>query len=151
MRAHQIMTRPVITISPDASIIEAASIMLQRHISGLPVVDAAGQLVGIVTERDFLQRSKDDTARWLDVILGEASGQVTADQLHDRRVEDVMSKNAISVGVEAPVSEVTELMERHGVRRLPVVADGKVVGIVSVTDLLLALMRKTNRIPDPRA
>jgi CBS domain-containing protein len=53
--------------------------------------------------------------------------------------------------VEAPVSEVTEFMERHGVRRLPVVADGKVVGIVSVTDLLLALMRKTNRIPDPRA
>jgi CBS domain-containing protein len=151
MKAGDVMTTGAATVRPGTSLAEAARIMLDNRISGLPVVDAAGQLVGIVTERDFLQRSKDDTARWLDVILGEASGQVTADQLHDRRVEDVMSKNAISVGVEAPVSEVTELMERHGVRRLPVVADGKVVGIVSVTDLLLALMRKTNRIPDPRA
>ena len=74
MRAHQIMTRPVITISPDASIIEAASIMLQRHISGLPVVDAAGKLVGILSEGDFIRRSEIGTQRrrnrFLKLILG---------------------------------------------------------------------------------
>jgi CBS domain-containing protein len=150
MKAGDVMTTGAATVRPDTTLAEAARIMLDNRISGLPVVDAAGQLVGILTERDFLRRGTGDTARWLDVILNEASGQVTADQLHDRRVEDVMSKNAIAVGVETPVSEITELMEHHGVRRLPIVANGKVVGIVSVTDLLLALMRKTNRIPDPK-
>jgi CBS domain-containing protein len=148
MKAGDVMTTGAATIRPDASLAEAARIMLQHRISGLPVVDAAGKLVGVITERDFLRRGKDDTRRWLDALLGEASGQNTADQLNDRRVADVMSTDPITVGVETSVSEVTELMERHNVRRIPVIANDKVAGIVSVTDLLLALMRKTNRISD---
>ena len=63
MRAHQIMTRPVITVTPETTIVEAANIMLQRHVSGLPVTDAAGKLVGIVSEGDFIRRSEIGTQR----------------------------------------------------------------------------------------
>ena len=147
MKAGDVMTTGAATIRPDTSLAEVARIMLDNRISGLPVVDAAGRLVGIVTERDFL-RSGRDGRRWIDALLSEASGQATAKRLHDCLVEDVMSRNPISISVEAPVSEAMELMERHNVRRIPVIANDKVAGIVSVTDLLLALMRKTNRIPD---
>jgi CBS domain-containing protein len=74
MRAHQIMTRSVITIAPDATILEAAKTMLQHHVSGLPVVDAAGRLVGIVSEGDFIRRGEIGThrkrGRWLKFLLG---------------------------------------------------------------------------------
>ncbi|WP_052764098.1 CBS domain-containing protein [Microvirga massiliensis] len=148
MKAGDVMTTGAATIRPEASLADAARIMLDNRISGLPVVDSAGKLVGIITERDFLRRGKDDARRWLDILLDEASGQDTADQLNDRRVADVMSTDPLTVSVETSVSEITELMERHNVRRIPVVANDKVAGIVSVTDLLLALMRKTNRISD---
>ena len=81
MRAHQIMTRPVFTVLPEATILEAANLMLKRHISGLPVVDAAGKLVGIVSEGDYIRRSEIGTqrkrSRLLRFILG--SGQAATD------------------------------------------------------------------------
>ena len=101
MRAHQIMTRPVITILPDAPITEAASIMLQRHISGLPVVDAAGKLVGIVSEGDFIRRSEIGTqrrrGRFLKFILGP--GQAATDFVHEhgRRISEIMTRDPITV------------------------------------------------------
>ena len=74
MRAHQIMTRPVITVTPDTPIVEAANTMLQKHVSGLPVVDATGKLVGIISEGDFIRRSEIGTQRkrgqFLKFILG---------------------------------------------------------------------------------
>lgn len=76
--------------------------------------------------------------------MREANVQITAKQLHDRRVDEAMSRNPISVGVETPVDEVMELMERHGVKRIPVVRSGRVVDIVSRANLLQALMRKSN-------
>ena len=79
MRAHQIMTRSVVTVTPDATILEAANTMLQRHVSGLPVVDAAGKLVGIVSEGDFIRRSEIGTqrkrSRWLRFLLGAGEPQ----------------------------------------------------------------------------
>ena len=80
MRAHQIMTRPVVTVTPDATILEAANIMLQHHVSGLPVVDAAGKLVGIVSEGDFIRRSEIGTqrkrSRWLKFLMGADATQL---------------------------------------------------------------------------
>ena len=74
MRAHQIMTRPVVTVTPETTIVDAANLMLQRHVSGLPVVDGAGKLVGVVSEGDFIRRSEIGTGRkrgrWLRFILG---------------------------------------------------------------------------------
>ena len=85
MRAHQIMTRSVITVTPDATILEAANIMLRHHVSGLPVVDAAGKLVGIVSEGDFIRRSEIGTqrkrGRWLKFLLGAGA---SGDRLRSR-------------------------------------------------------------------
>jgi CBS domain-containing protein len=150
MKAGDVMTTGAATVRPDASLGEAARIMLEHRISGLPVVDADGKLIGVITERDFLRRDDGERPRWIGVLLSEASGQITARELHDRRVEDAMSKDPVSVGVEAPVDEIIDLMERHGVKRIPVVADGHVVGIVSRANLLLALMRKAGRTSDAK-
>ena len=145
MNAGDVMTTGAAIVRPDASLAEAARIMLEHRISGLPVVDAEGKLVGIVTERDFL-RKDGERPRWIDILLSKASAQITASELRNRRVEEVMSKNPICIGVETPVDEIIELIERHRVKRLPVVANGNVVGIVSRANLLLALTRKAGRV-----
>jgi CBS domain-containing protein len=144
MKAGEVMTTGAATVRPDASLAEAARILIDHRISGLPVVDASGKLVGIVTEHDFLRKENGSRPRWLDVLLTSA-GQIAARELHDRRVEDVMSRNPVSVGVETPVEELLELMEQHRVKRIPIVSNEKVVGIVSRANLLLALSRRANR------
>lgn len=151
MKAGDVMTTGAATVRPDASLAEAARVMVEHRISGLPVVDASGRLVGVLTEGDFLRRKDGDRPRWISVLLSEPDAQITAKQLHDRHVEEAMSHNPISVGVEASVDEVVELMERHGVKRIPVVGNGKVVGIVSRANLLLTLTRRANRGSGPRA
>jgi CBS domain-containing protein len=155
MRAHQIMTRPVITISPDASIIEAASIMLQRHISGLPVVDAAGKLVGILSEGDFIRRSEIRTQRrrnrFLKLILGP--GQAAADFVleHGCKVSEVMTTEPVTVTEDTSLEAIVALMEKNKLKRLPVLRDGQVVGIVSRANLLQAVASLAREVPDPTA
>ena len=151
MNVSEVMTTEVATVRSDASLAEAARIMIKHRISGLPVVDASGRLVGVITEGDFLRRTDRDRPRWISVLLSDADAKITAKQLHERRVEEAMSRNPISVGVEASVEEIVQLMERQGIKRIPVVADGKVIGIVSRANLLLAATRRANRISEPRA
>ena len=101
MRTHQIMTRSVTTVAPDATILEAANIMLRQHVSGLPVVDAAGKLVGIVSEGDFIRRSEIGTqrkrGRWLKFLLG--AGLTATDYVHEhgRKVSEVMTADLVTV------------------------------------------------------
>jgi CBS domain-containing protein len=155
MRAHQIMTRSVITIAPDASILEAAKTMLQHHVSGLPVVDAAGRLVGIVSEGDFIRRGEIGTqrkrGRWLTFLLG--AGATAADYVHEhgRKVSDVMTSDPVSVTEDATLEEIVNAMETNGVKRLPVMKDGKLAGIVSRANLLQAVAGLSRDIPDPTA
>lgn len=151
MKVGDVMTTGAATVRLDASLAEAARIMVEHRISGLPVVDASGRLVGVLTEGDFLRRKDGDRPRWITVLLNDPDAHITAKQLHDRRVEDAMSRNPVSVGVEASVDEVVDLMERHGIKRVPVVGDGKVIGIVSRGNLLLALTRRVTRGSEPRA
>ena len=103
MRAHQIMTRPVITIAPDATILEAADTMLRRHVSGLPVVDATSKLVGIVSEGDFIRRSEIGTRRrrnrWLRFLLGAGAAANDYVQEHGRKVSEVMTSKPITIVV----------------------------------------------------
>jgi CBS domain-containing protein len=154
MRAHQIMTKPVITISPDATIVEAANIMLQRHISGLPVV-AGGKLVGIVSEGDFIRRSEIGTqrrrARWLRFILGPGKSAYDFVQEHGRKVSEVMTKDPLTITEDTALAEIVDLMEKNNVKRLPVVRDGQVVGIVSRANLLQAVASLARGVPDPTA
>jgi CBS domain-containing protein len=155
MRAHQIMTRPVITVTPETTIVEAANTMLQRHISGLPVVDAAGKLVGIVSEGDFIRRSELGTqrkrGRFLAFILGP--GQAAADFVHERgrKVAEVMTPEPFTVTEDTRLEKIVALMEKHHVKRLPVMRGDRIVGILSRANLLQAMASLAREIPDPTA
>ena len=109
MRAHQIMTRPVTTVTPDTTIVEAANTMLQRHVSGLPVVDAAGKLVGIVSEGDFIRRGELGTqrkrGRFLAFILGPGQAATDFVREHGRKVAEVMTPEPITITEDAPLGE----------------------------------------------
>src|ERR1700687_2159112 len=124
MRAHQIMTRPVITAAPETTIIEAANTMLQRHVSGLPVVDAAGKLIGIVSEGDFLRRSEIGTQRkrprWLQFFMGPNRAANEFVHARGRKVEEVMTPDPLVVTEETTLEEIVRLMEKNHVKRLPV-------------------------------
>jgi len=155
MRAHQIMTRSVITIAPDSTILDAASTMLKHHVSGLPVVDAAGRLVGIVSEGDFIRRSEIGTqrkrGRWLKFLLG--AGLTATDYVHEhgRKVSDVMTADPVTVAEDETLEKIVTSMETNGVKRLPVMRGNKLVGIVSRANLLQAVASLAREIPDPTA
>ncbi|GLQ77288.1 histidine kinase [Mesorhizobium huakuii] len=145
MQASSIMTSPVIAVEPSASIADAAGLMLSRKISGLPVISRDGVLVGIVSEGDFLRRrelgTKRKRPRWLEFLV--SPGRVAEEYVHanGRRVDEVMSENVVTTSPETALEDVVELMMRHQVKRIPVVEGGKVVGIVTRSDLLRALLR----------
>jgi CBS domain-containing protein len=155
MRAHQIMTRSVITVTPEATIVEAANIMLQKHVSGLPVVDAAGKLVGVVSEGDFIRRSEIGTqrkrGRWLRFILGPGKSASDFVHEHGRKVCEVMTKSPLTITEDTALEEIVELMEKNNVKRLPVIRGDKVVGIVSRANLLQAVASLAREVPDPTA
>ena len=143
MNAIDVMTRDVVSIGPDASIIEAVRTMLQHKISGLPVVDASGRLQGVITEGDFLRRAETGTQRrhprWLEFLLGP--GRLATEYVHasGRKVSEVMTPDVYTVTEDAPLEQVVHLMERHRVKRIPVVRGDKVVGIVTRANLMRAL------------
>jgi CBS domain-containing protein len=155
MRAHQIMTRPVITVAPETPIVEAANIMLQRRISGLPVVDSIGALVGIISEGDFIRRSEINTGRkrgrFLKFILG--SGREAADFVHEhaKKVGEIMTPEPLTIDEDTDLEKIVELMEKNNVKRLPVLRGNKLVGIVSRSNLLQAVASLARDIPDPTA
>lgn len=155
MRAHQIMTRPVITVTPETPIVDAANIMLNRHVSGLPVVDGTGKLVGVVSEGDFIRRSEIGTGRkrgrWLRFILGP--GKSAADFVHEhgRKVSEVMTKKPLTITEDAALAEIVDMMEKNNVKRLPVMRGDQVVGIVSRANLLQAVASLARQVPDPTA
>jgi len=143
MQVRDVMTRDVITVAPGEPVLKAAQLMLQNRISGLPVVDMEGELVGIVTEGDFLRRSEIATQRrrpkWLEFILGP--GRLADEYVHNsgRKVEEIMTPDPCVVDETDPLEKVVELMERRHVKRLPVIRGGQVVGIVSRANLMHAL------------
>ena len=155
MRAHQIMTRPVVTVTPETTIVDAANLMLQRHVSGLPVVDGAGKLVGVVSEGDFIRRSEIGTGRkrgrWLRFILGPGKSASDFVHEHGHKVGEVMTKSPLTISEDTALAEIVELMERNNVKRLPVLRGDKVVGIVSRANLLQAVASLARQVPDPTA
>ena len=155
MRAHQIMTRAVITVSPETTILEAANIMLQRHVSGLPVIDAAGKLVGIISEGDLIRRPEIGTlkkrGRWLGVLTGP--GKLATDFVHEqgRKVGEVMTTSPLTITEDTALAEIADLMERNNVKRLPVTRGDALVGIVSRANLLQAVASLAREVRDPTA
>ncbi|MBI5261310.1 MAG: CBS domain-containing protein [Bradyrhizobium sp.] len=155
MRAHQIMTRSVISVTPETTIVEAANMMLERHVSGLPVVDEAGKLVGIVSEGDFIRRSEIGTqrkrGRWLKFILGPGKSASDFVHEHGRKVSEIMTAPPLTITEDTSLAEIANLMERNNVKRLPVVRGDEVVGIVSRANLLQAVASLAKQVPDPTA
>ena len=156
MRAHHIMTRKVTTVKADTPILDAANLMLQQHISGLPVVDETGKLIGMVSEGDFIRRSEIGTRRlrirWLDFLMG--SGKVAVNFVHERgrKVGEIMTQDDLCTATEdMPLEELVRLMERHNVKRLPVMRGDRLVGIVTRSDLLRAVASFARDVPDPTA
>lgn len=143
MNAADVMTRRVISIAPDAPIEDAVKLMLDRGISGLLVVDAAGHLVGVVTEGDLLHRSELGTGRrrswWLKLLVSPGRQAEDFTRAHGHKVADVMTTQVISVDVDAPLTDIVELMEKHRIKRVPVTEQDRVVGVVSRADMLRAL------------
>lgn len=146
MKVGDIMTLGAATVHPDTPVLEAAQLMLHHGISGVPVVDRGGRLVGMVTERDLLRRAETGTEhrrpRWLTFLMDPAARAEDYVRSHGRKVSDVMTSDPESVAPDAPLTDAVDLMERRGFKRLPVVRDGKVVGIVSRANFLRVLARR---------
>jgi CBS domain-containing protein len=155
MKVSDIMTHPVITVTPETTIGDAAELMITHRISGLPVVDGAGEVVGIVTEGDLLRRAETGTerrrARWLEFLI--APGRLASEYAHanGRRVGEVMTDTVVSVGPGEPIAALIELIERRRIKRVPVIEGRKLVGIVSRANLVRALLRSLPLTDSPSA
>lgn len=143
MKAKDIMTTSVVTMPLDGDVGEAVRLMLHHHISGLPVVDPAGRLVGVISEGDLMRRVRDGTERrrswWLELIGATDDSAGDFVKVHSHRVADVMTRDVHTVEETTPVGEIARLLERKRIKRAPVLRDGKVVGIISRSNLLQAL------------
>src|SRR5690349_1158887 len=125
MKAENVMTQPVVSVAPETPVLEAIRIMLQKKISGLPVVDGAGRLVGMVTEGDLLRRVETGTyrrrPRWIEFLIGP--GRLAEEYVHaaGRKVEEVMTSEVHAVDERTALDEIVDLMERYRIKRVPIV------------------------------
>jgi CBS domain-containing protein len=137
------MSSPVVSVEADTPILQAVRIMLQRRVSGLPVVDKDGHLVGIVTEGDFLRRAETGTQRrrprWLEFLIGPGRLAEEYARSHGRKVGEVMTPDPVTVTEHTALEDIVKLMEKRQIKRLPVVRGNEVVGIVSRANLVHAL------------
>lgn len=155
MLAHQIMTADLITVGTDATIVEAADKMLRHHISGLPVVNAAGDLVGIISEGDFIRRAETGTQRprrrWLSFLTGADRAASTFTHEHGRKVGEIMTPDPLTVTEDTPLDQIAQLMEANDIKRVPVLRDKRLVGIVTRSDFLAAVADLIRHAPKPSA
>jgi CBS domain-containing protein len=146
MNVSELMTKKLISVQPATSLADAARIMLDQHVSGLPVVDALGKLVGVVTEGDLLRRAEIGTAGkpagWLKTFFLPDSLAADYVKTHGRHVSEVMTAEPITVTPQTALADAAALMVSKHIKRLPVVSEGALVGVVSRTDLLRVLALK---------
>jgi CBS domain-containing protein len=156
MRAMDIMTTDVITVDPDMTVQDLAKLLAERGISGAPVVDASGRLVGIVSEGDLLHRAEIGTARrhrerrrswWLDDFASDLARDYI--RSHGRTVKDIMTRDVVTVTEATDLGEVAALLEAKRIKRVPVTRDGKVIGIITRANLVRALA-STKSTPPPQ-
>lgn len=145
MKAKDIMTHRVVTISERATVLDAAQLMMKRRISGLPVVDANGSLVGMITEGDLLRRTELATEKTRNAFLrfllnpGRAAEEYTL--AHGRYVGEVMTSDPVSVSEDTSLDQIVTLLEKKRIRRVPVLRDGHLVGIVTRANVIKAFVK----------
>ena len=152
MKAKDVMTSPVVSVAPDTTVLDAVRMLLQRRISGLPVIDKDGRLVGMVTEGDLLRRVETGTQRrrprWVEFLLGPGRLADEYTRTHGRKVNDVMTSDPLTVSEDAGLEDIVKLMEKHQIKRVPVLRGEQVIGIITRANLLHALAGAS---PTPQA
>jgi CBS domain-containing protein len=155
MQAAEIMTRDVITVAPDDSVLDAALMLLKNRISAMPVLNEQGRLIGVVSEGDLLRRVEIGTDErrpwWRELFAGNERLARDYIRAHGRKVSDIMTPSAIVASPDTDLSEIASLMERNGIKRLPIVEEGRLVGLVSRADLLRAFTECSNTAPAGQA
>jgi CBS domain-containing protein len=143
MQVRDVMVAPVVTVKPSATVQEVAKLFLDRKISAAPVLDDRGQLVGIVSEGDLLHRAEAGTERhrswWLERFVENDTLAAEYIKAHGRKVSDVMTPGVITASPQTPLYEVASLMEKNAIKRVPILENGQLVGIVSRANLLQAV------------
>lgn len=143
MQAKDIMTTNVITIEPDIGVRDIAKRLLSNHISAAPVVERDGRLIGIISENDLMRRPETGTERhpswWLFLVTSPDEAAKRFIKSHGQHAADIMTRPVISVEEDTPIQEIADLLEKHRIKRVPVVREDKVVGIVSRANLIRAL------------
>ena len=149
MHAVDVMVRDVVTVRSDTDVADAVELLSQHDVSALPVVDEAGNLVGILSEADLIHRVEIGTEKhrpwWLEAVTGASTLAEEFAKSHGKKVREIMTSGAISVSEETPLAEIAALFERKRIKRVPVVKDGKLVGIVSRSNLIQALASVVGR------
>ncbi|SHK30667.1 BON domain-containing protein [Roseomonas rosea] len=151
--ARDLMTTGVVTVPPGMPVASLAGLLAERGISAVPVTDAEGRLLGIVTEADLVHRLAGKAERavsWLRRLLGNAESQAEDyARTHGMEARDIMTTSVITAGPDATAEECAQLMERHGIKRLPVLSEGRLAGIVSRADLLVGVLEPPERVGTP--
>ena len=142
MNAGDVMTREVVTIGPDTPVLQIVQLLLSRGISGVPVIDEAGALLGVVSQGDLLRRVEIGTEKrrggWRAFFIGTATLAEEYVRSHGTIARDIMTRDVISVSRDASLADIADLMEQKRIKRVPVLEDGKLVGIISRSNLLRA-------------
>jgi len=153
MRARDVMVSPVVTVQASSTIPEVARIFVERRISGAPVINDKGGVIGIVSEGDLLHRAEIGTERrrawWLRALIGNGSLATDYIKSHSLKVADVMTHGIVSAAPDTPLHEIAMLMERNAIRRIPILENGALVGIVSRANLVQAVasIRQVSEVP----
>jgi len=143
MKAQDVMVRDVVTAHPDMKVSEAVELLAEHDVSALPVVDDDDHVVGIISEADLVRREETDSVKhrpwWLEAITPATTLAKEFAKAHGRRVEEVMSTDVVSTGEDASLAEIAALLEKHRIKRVPIIEDGRLVGIVSRSNLIQAM------------
>jgi CBS domain-containing protein len=147
LRVEDHMTRRVVTVTPDTPILTAAKLMLDNHISGLPVVDASARVDGIISETDLLREdgTSANSSPWLQMVAGADGPSSDPAQLGARKVDEIMSRTPVTVAPNASMAQACRLLAQHRIKRLPVVQDDKLVGIIGRADLVRAFAQSAEK------
>ena len=155
MQAVHVMTTKVVTAAPDATVQDAAALMLSHRVSALPVVDGKEKLVGIVSEGDLMRRSELGTERerswWLELVTSNRTLAADYIKAHGRKVSELMTRKVITAKPDTPINEIALLLERHAIKRVPILDRGKLVGIVSRANLVQGIAGLKFKPPADRA
>jgi CBS domain-containing protein len=143
MKAQDVMVRNVLTVGPDTSVADAVAMLVKHDISALPVVNPDDSLIGILSEADLLEREELGAEHhypwWIESLMPASKLAERFAKAHGKRVSEVMSTNVIFASEDTPVSEIAALLETHRIKRVPIINDSKIVGIVSRSNLMQAL------------